>query len=62
MWLQLRTLLTRTTLRSVRARPRLALAVLALLAVLTLGATAFSDGGDQGPVPRFEHEQHFDPH
>jgi hypothetical protein len=62
VWLQLRTLLTRTTLRSVRARPRLALAVLALLAVLTLGATAFSDGGDQGPGPRFEHEQHFAPH
>ena len=61
VWLQLRTLATRSTLRSVRTRPRLGLAVLALLAVLMLGATAFSDGGDQGPAPRFEHA-HFGPH
>ena len=61
MWIGLRTLATRSTLRSVRTRPRLGLAVLALLAVLMLGATAFSDGGDQGPAPRFEHA-HFGPH
>jgi hypothetical protein len=37
-WLQLRTLFTRTTMRSVRARPRLVLAAVAVLAVLVLGA------------------------
>jgi hypothetical protein len=61
-WVQLRTLFTRATLRSVRARPRLAIAVLALLAVLTVGVSALGDGGDGGPGPRFEHAQQLDPH
>lgn len=61
-WLQLRTLFTRTTVRNVRARPRLVLAVVALLAVLSLGAMAggFGDHG-YGPGPRIERAQHFGP-
>lgn len=62
-WLQLRTLFTRTTVRSIRARPRLALAVVALLAVLSLGAMAGGDFGDHGYAhgPAIERGQHFGP-
>ena len=62
-WLQLRTLFTRTTVRSVRARPRLALALVALLAVLSLGAMAGGDFGDHGygHGPGIERGQHFGP-
>lgn len=61
-WLQLRTVFTRTTMRQVRSRPRCALAVAALLAVLALGAMVGDFGGHSfGPAPRFEHAQHFGP-
>jgi len=61
-WLQLRTLFTRTTMRQVRSRPRFALAVAALLAVLALGAMVGDFGGHGfGAAPRFEHAHPFGP-
>ena len=56
-WLQLRSLFTRTTVRDVRARPRLALAIVALLAVLSVGAVTVGEFGDHHPdvQQRFEH-------
>jgi hypothetical protein len=61
-WLQLRTLFTRTTWQSARARPRLVLAVVAVLAVLSLAAMTVGDAVDHGPGPRFERAQRFGPH
>ncbi|HEV7213440.1 MAG TPA: DUF1707 domain-containing protein [Blastococcus sp.] len=62
-WLQLRTLFTRTTVRDIRARPRLALAVVALVAVLSIGAMAGGVGDHgYGPGPRIERAQHVGPH
>jgi hypothetical protein len=64
LWLQLRTLLNTSTwrgaVRSARARPRLALAVAGLLAVLMLGAMTAGEIGDHGPGgARIEHAQRF---
>lgn len=51
-WLQLRTLFTRSSWRgaraAVRSRPRLAVAAVALLALLTLGAAMAGEGFDHG--------------
>jgi hypothetical protein len=62
LWLQLRTLLTASTwrgmVRSARARPRLAVAVAALFAVLMLGAVTVGEFGDHGG-PRVEHAHQF---
>ena len=61
-WLQLRTALAGLSWRGVRARPRLVLAVVALLAVLSLGAATTGEllgGGDDHA--RFEHADHFGP-
>ncbi|MCW2741448.1 MAG: hypothetical protein JWR45_1870 [Blastococcus sp.] len=55
VWLQLRTLFTRATWRSVRARPRLAIAVVMVLAVLSFGAAAAGEAFDHG-----EHGEHAD--
>jgi hypothetical protein len=64
LWLQLRTLLNASTwrdaVRTARARPRLAVAVVGLLAVLLLGAMtvgALADHGGGGP--EFEHSHRF---
>jgi hypothetical protein len=62
--LQLRTLLHASTWRgavqSARARPRLAVAVAGLLAVLMLGAATVGELGDGGPDgPRIEHAHGF---
>jgi hypothetical protein len=48
VWLQLRTLFTRESWRSVRARPRLAIAVVMALAVLTVGAAAAGETFEHG--------------
>ena len=69
-WLQLRAALAgfswRGSARSVRARPRVALAAVALLALLSLAAVSTGPlfGGD-GPARDgriIEHAHHFDPH
>lgn len=62
-WLQLRALFTRTTVRDVRARPRLALAVVAVLAALSFGAMAGGDFGEHGSHhrPGIEQGQRFGP-
>ena len=69
-WLQLRTALAqfswRGSVRSVRARPRAALAAVALLALLSIAAVSTGPllGGD-GPVhhgPRIEQFDQFGPH
>jgi Domain of unknown function (DUF1707) len=65
-WLQLRTAMAGLTWRDVRARPRVALAVVAALVVLVLGAvTAASFGGAGGggfDGPRWEqHANHVGP-
>jgi hypothetical protein len=56
-WLQLRVavggLSWRGTARAVRSRPRLAIAAVALLALLSVGVAMASDGFDHGE--RFEH-------
>jgi hypothetical protein len=64
LWLQLRTLLNSSTwraiARSARARPRAAVAVVGLLAVLLVGGMtvgALADQHDGGP--RFEHSHQF---
>ena len=57
-WLQLRTALAGISWRDVRSRPRLVIAVVALLALLSLGAATAGElvgGGDHGE--RFEHFQ-----
>ena len=64
LWLQLRTLLHASTWQDVtrfaRSRPRLAIAVAGLLAVLLLGAMTVGDVGDHGGGgERFEHSQGF---
>jgi hypothetical protein len=64
LWLQLRTLLNASTwramARSARARPRLAVAVAGLLAVLMLGAVTAGEFGDSGPDgARIEHTHRF---
>jgi hypothetical protein len=64
LWLQLRTLLSASTwrdaTRSARARPRLAVAVAGLLAVLMLGAMTVGELGDHGPGgARIEHAHRF---
>jgi hypothetical protein len=64
LWLQLRTLLNSSTwrgaVRAARARPRLALAVAGLLAVLMLGAMTVGGPGDHGDGgPRFGHSHQF---
>jgi hypothetical protein len=63
-WLQLRTAMAGLSWRGVRARPRLALAAAAVLAVLmlgvmTVGALAGGPDGGGGP-PQFQHAHHFD--
>jgi hypothetical protein len=51
-WLQLRTLLARSSWRdarvAVRSRPRLAIAAVALLALLSVGAAMAGEGFDHG--------------
>lgn len=64
LWLQLRTLLAASTwrgaVRSARMRPRLAVAVVGLLAVLTVGAVTVGEIGDHGPGgSRIEHAHRF---
>jgi hypothetical protein len=64
-WLQLRAAVAgfswRGSARSVRARPRLALAAVALLALLSVAAVSGGDGFDhQGP--EFHHAEHVGPH
>jgi hypothetical protein len=64
LWLQLRTLLNASTwrgaARSARTRPRLAVAVAGLLAVLMLGAVTVGELGDHGPGgARIEHAHRF---
>jgi hypothetical protein len=59
-WLQLRAALARSSwrdsARSVRARPRLALALIAVLAVLSVAAVSGGDGFDHRPgIERAEH-------
>jgi hypothetical protein len=69
-WLQLRTALAgfswRGSARSVRARPRLALAAVALLALLSIGAVTtgplFGDDGPAHDGKRIERIDHFGPH
>jgi hypothetical protein len=61
-WLQLRTAMAGLSWRDVRARPRLALAAAAVLAVLmlgvmTVGALAGGPDGGGGP-PQFQHAHH----
>jgi hypothetical protein len=56
-WLQLRTALAGISWRSVRARPRLAIAVVAILAVLAFGAATVGElvgGGDEHHAEQFE--------
>jgi hypothetical protein len=67
-WLQLRAAVAgfswRGSARSVRARPRLALAAVALLALLSVAAISGGDGFDH-PGPEFhhaEHVEHLPPH
>ncbi|MCW2700874.1 MAG: hypothetical protein JWQ45_2409 [Blastococcus sp.] len=48
VWLQLRTLFTREAWRSVRARPRRAIAVVMALGVLSFGAAAAGEAFDHG--------------
>jgi hypothetical protein len=59
-WLQLRTLFTRSFWRgaraAVRSRPRLAVAALALLALLSFGAAMAGEGFDNGR--HVEHSSH----
>ena len=59
-WLQLRTLLSRNTWRgahrAVRARPRLAVAALVLLALLSIGAVTAGEAVDQGGHVEHSHE------
>jgi hypothetical protein len=64
LWLQLRTLLNASTwrgaVRTARARPRLAVAVVGLFAVLLLGAMTVGALGDHGGGgPGFEHSHRF---
>jgi hypothetical protein len=61
-WLQLRTALAGLSWRGVRARPRLVLAVVALLAVLSLGAATTGElvGGGHHRA-HLEHADHFGP-
>jgi hypothetical protein len=57
-WLQLRTALAGISWRGVRARPRLAIAVAAVLAVLFVGATtaaALGDGDHEFHHAEIEH-------
>ena len=56
-WLQLRSALTGLTWRRASSRPRLAVAVLALVAVLSVGAVTAGEFGDHRPdvQQRFEH-------
>jgi Domain of unknown function (DUF1707) len=57
-WLQLRTALAGISWRSVRGRPRLAIAAVAVLALLFVGASAtgaLSDGGHEFHQAQFEH-------
>jgi Domain of unknown function (DUF1707) len=57
-WLQLRTALTGISWGTVRSRPRLAIAVVAVLALLFVGATtagALGDGGHTIHHAQFEH-------
>lgn len=60
VWLQLRTLLAGSTWRgartAVRSRPRLAVATVALLAVLSLGAAIAGEGFDHGGDVEHSHE------
>jgi hypothetical protein len=60
-WLQLRTLFTRSSWRSarasVRSRPRLAVAAVALLALLSLGAAVAGEGFDHGDGVEHSHHQ-----
>lgn len=64
-WLQLRAAIAgfswRGSARSVRARPRLALAAAALLALLSIAAVSGGDGFDHHG-PEFHHAEHFGPH
>jgi len=62
-WLQLRTALAGLSWRGALSRPRLVLAVVGLLAVLTLAATSVSDFGNHGPMvhPHFQHADRFGP-
>jgi hypothetical protein len=64
-WLQLRAAVAgfswRGSVRSVRARPRLALAAVALLALLSVAAISGGDGFDH-QEPEFQHAEHFGPH
>jgi hypothetical protein len=59
-WLQLRTALAGVSWRGARARPRLAVAVLALVAVLSIvaGTAAGFDGPMRPHGPHLEHFQH----
>jgi DUF1707 SHOCT-like domain len=68
-WLQLRASLAgfswRGSARSVRARPRIALAAVALLALLSIAAVStgplFGDDGPAGDGRMIEHAHHFGP-
>ena len=68
-WLQVRAALAsfswRGSARSVRARPRIALAAVALLALLSIAAVStgpvFGDGGPAGDGRLVEHAHHFGP-
>jgi Domain of unknown function (DUF1707) len=68
-WLQLRAAVAgfswRGSARSIRARPRLALAAVALLALLSVAAVSGGNGVDHGfdhRGPDFHNEWHFRPH
>ena len=69
-WLQLRAALAgfswRGSARSVRARPRIALAAVALLALLSIAAVStgplFGDAGPAHDGRRIERVEHFGPH
>jgi hypothetical protein len=56
-WLQLRTALAGISWRGVRSRPRLAIAVLVVLAVLSLGAATVGELVDGGHE---QHQEHID--